>query len=178
MAKAKNHYVDNAEFLAALIDYKAKYNAAIDAGDEPPGVSNYIGECILKIATHLAYRPNFINYSYRDEMILDGIENCLKYVHNFDQERSSNPFAYFTQINFYAFVRRIKREKDQAKLKGKLIREMPLEFFDIQDHDEDGQFTNAYVEFMQQNGAYEEDKPVFVRKEVTGLDQFYGESDE
>ena len=82
-----------------------------------PPVTNYIGECFLKIATHLSYRPNFINYTYRDEMISDGIENCLQYVKNFNPEKSSNPFAYFTQIIYYAFLRRIQKEKKQTHVK-------------------------------------------------------------
>ena len=82
-------------------------------GKKPPPVTNYIGECFLKIVNHLSYRPNFINYTYREEMISDGIENCLQYVHNFNPEKSDNPFAYFTQIIYYAFLRRIQKEKKQ-----------------------------------------------------------------
>ena len=81
-----------------------------------PPVSNYLGECFLKIANHLSYRPNFINYTYRDDMISDGIENCLQYIHNFDPEKSKNPFAYFTQIIYYAFIRRIQKEKKQTHI--------------------------------------------------------------
>ena len=82
------------------------------AGDEPPQITNYLGECILKIANHLSYRPNFIKYTYREEMISDGIENCLQYIDRFDPAKSSNPFAYFTQIIYYAFVRRITKERN------------------------------------------------------------------
>ena len=67
---------------------------------------------VFKIANGLSYRPNFINYTYRQEMISDGIENCLQYIHNFDPEKSKNPFAYFTQIIYYAFIRRIQKEKN------------------------------------------------------------------
>ena len=95
MAKQKSqHYVDNKEFLRAMIEWKEECNKA----DEILPVTNDIGECFLKIATHLSYRPNFINYTYREEMISDGIENCLQYVKNFNPEKSNNPFAYFTQI--------------------------------------------------------------------------------
>ena len=118
MAKKKSvHYVDNKKFLQAMIDWRETWP---DEENIPP-VTNYIGECFLKIATHLSYRPNFINYTYRDEMISDGIENCLQYVKNFNPEKSKNPFAYFTQIIYYAFLRRIAKEKKQSHIKNKMI---------------------------------------------------------
>jgi len=120
--KSKNvHYVDNKKFLSAMIEFKELYNIAEKNKEEYPPVSNYIGECFLKIATHLSYRPNFINYTYREDMISDGIENCLQYVHNFNPEKSNNPFAYFTQIIYYAFLRRIAKEKKQTHVKNKII---------------------------------------------------------
>lgn len=156
MAKAKsNHYVNNADFLAAIREYRTKVEAAKEAGAEKPQVSNYIGECILKIATHLSYKPNFINYSYREEMISDGIENCLTYVDNFDPAKSSNPFAYFTQIIYFAFLRRIQKEKKQTLIKGKLIMDMPFEAFELQDHD-DGSYASSYLEFVQSNRVYDD----------------------
>ena len=101
--KKKIHYVDNKKFLEELKKWKDKCQEAEEAGDERPQITNYIGECFLKIANGLSYKPNFINYTYRDEMISDGIENCLQYVKNFNPEKSQNPFAYFTQIIYYAF---------------------------------------------------------------------------
>ena len=112
------HYVENKVFLQAMTDWKAECKLAEEKQKDLPKeekvrtpVNNYIGECFLKIATHLSYRPNFINYTYRDEMISDGVENCLQYCSNFDPEKSKNPFAYFTQIIYYAFLRRIAKEK-------------------------------------------------------------------
>ena len=90
---------------------------AEETGAPTPQISNYLGECILKIANHLSYRPNFINYTYREEMISDGIENCLQYIDKFDPAKSKNPFAYFTQIIYYAFIRRITKEKKQQSTK-------------------------------------------------------------
>jgi hypothetical protein len=119
--KKKNHYIDNQEFLSALIDYRQKVMIAEKKGLSKPKVSNYIGECFLKIATHLSYRPNFINYMYKDDMICDGIENCIQYIDNFDPEKSKNPFAYFTQIVYFAFLRRIHKEKRQLDIKDKII---------------------------------------------------------
>ena len=122
MAKAKGeHYVDNKVFLQAMIEWKEKCKEALDADKRIPPVTNYMGECFLKIATHLSYRPNFINYTYKDDMISDGIENCLQYASNFNPEKSSNPFAYFTQIIYYAFIRRIQKEKKQTHVKNKII---------------------------------------------------------
>ena len=115
------HYVNNKEFLEALIIFKAKCAAAKEAGEPRPRISNYIGECFLKIATHLSYKPNFVNYMFREDMICDGIENCLQYIDNFDPEKSKNPFAYFTQIIYYAFLRRIQKEKKQMEIKNKIL---------------------------------------------------------
>ncbi len=122
MAKKKSeHYVNNKELLGALIDYRAEV-AVAKAKDLPkPRISNYLGECFLKIATHLSYKPNFVNYMFRDDMISDGIENCVQYIHNFDPNKSKNPFAYFTQIIHYAFLRRIQKEKKQLEIKTKII---------------------------------------------------------
>ena len=102
--KQKPHYVNNKKFLEAMTEYRELRIKAEETGKPRPQVTNYIGECYLKIANHLSYRPNFINYTYRDDMISDGIENCLQYMDNFDPEKSKNPFAYFTQIIYYAFI--------------------------------------------------------------------------
>ena len=119
--KQKNiHYVNNKDFHEALIVYKNKCNTAKEKGDPKPQISTYLGDCFLKIATHLSYRPNFVNYMFRDDMISDGVENCLQYIHNFDVERT-NPFAYFTQIVYYAFLRRIGKEKKQVEIKDKIL---------------------------------------------------------
>ena len=119
--KKPEHYVDNKLFLVAMVNYKKSINKAKREKNPKPRVTNYIGECFLKIANHLSYRPNFINYTYRDDMISDGIENCLQYVANFNPEKSKNPFAYFTQIIYYAFLRRIAKEKKQTHVRNKMI---------------------------------------------------------
>ena len=119
--KKTEYYVNNKEFLAAITDYREKVHAAAEAGEARPRVNNYIGSCFLKIATHLSYKPNFVNYMFREDMIGDGIENCVQYIHNFDPAKSNNPFAYFTQIIYYAFLRRIQKEKKQLEIKTKII---------------------------------------------------------
>ena len=122
MAKKKSeHYVNNKQLLEALIVYREKVAAAKENDEPKPRITNYLGECFLKIATHLSYKPNFVNYMFRDDMISDGIENCVQYIHNFNPEKSRNPFAYFTQIIHYAFLRRIQKEKKQLEIKTKII---------------------------------------------------------
>ena len=119
--KPKEHYVNNKDFLEAMKIHRNNVLSARETKKQDPPISDYIGECFLKIANHLSYRPNFINYTYKEDMISDGIENCLQYVSNFDPAKSSNPFAYFTQIIYYAFIRRIQKEKKQTLIKQKLI---------------------------------------------------------
>ena len=115
------HYVDNQRFLEEITEYQTKRLEAKDNGSESPPCPEYIGECFMKIAQRLSYRPNFINYAFRDDMISDGIENCVQYMNNFNPEKSKNPFAYFTQIIHYAFLRRIQKEKKQLEIKTKII---------------------------------------------------------
>ena len=145
MAKKKSeHYVNNKELLAALIDYRADV-AVAKAKDLPkPRISNYPGECFLKIATHLSYKPNFVNYMFRDDMISDGIENCVQYIHNFDPAKSKNPFAYFTQIIHYAFLRRIQKEKKQLEIKTKIIEKTGYDEVMVVD---DGALTSASSDY-------------------------------
>ena len=119
--KKSEHYVNNKELLQALIVYREKVAHAKENDLPKPRITNYLGECFLKIATHLSYKPNFVNYMFRDDMISDGIENCVQYIHNFDPEKAKNPFAYFTQIIHYAFLRRIQKEKKQLDIKTKII---------------------------------------------------------
>jgi len=140
-AKKNPHYVNNKDFYDALLVYKNKVKAAKEQNLPAPPITNYLGDCFLKIATHLSYRPNFINYMYRDDMICDGIENCIQYVDNFDPAKSTNPFAYFTQIVYYAFLRRIAKEKRQMDIKDKLIERSGYEEVFTSDGDD---LNNSY----------------------------------
>ena len=124
--KKPKHYVNNADFLKALVDYGDACVEAKKSNKEDPQIPNYIGECFYKIADHLSRKPNFISYSFRDEMIADGIENCLMYFRNFDPDKSTNPFAYFTQIIYFAFLRRIQKEKKQLYVKYKATQQFGL----------------------------------------------------
>ena len=162
-AKLKPHYVDNKKFLEAMVEYRNKCIKAQEKNRKKPDVTNYIGECFLKIANHLSYRPNFINYTFRDDMISDGIENCLQYLDNFDPVKSKNPFAYFTQIIYYAFIRRIQKEKKQVTIKHKLIMDNNYDDIALQPG-EDREFKNQFKEFLQKNIRMEE--PVKKEKKV------------
>jgi hypothetical protein len=119
----KGHYIDNSKFNDEMTKWIKKVRTAEKNGKDRPPVTDYIAECFLKIAEHLSYRPNFMNYPYREEMVGDGIENCLMYAHNFNPDKSSNPFSYFTQIIYYAFLRRIEKEKKQSYVKFKVMEE-------------------------------------------------------
>jgi hypothetical protein len=127
-AKTKRHYVNNKDFYEALVAYKNKF-------DENPNtkIPDYVGQCILAICNKLSTKPNFIGYSFRDEMIADGVENCIASVNGFNPEKSSNPFAYFTQIAWNAFIRRISKEKKQQYIKHKnMINNMMISDLDTE----------------------------------------------
>lgn len=160
MAKKKSepeHYVNNEEFLQAIIEHREKIERAEENEEPKPGVSEYIGECFLKIATKLSQKPNFANYTFRDDMISDGVENCLSYVGNFDPkkftDRKPNPFAYFTQIIYYAFLRRIAKEKKQMYIKYRAIQAADARgTFDEWAKGNnfiDAESTNAYADYLK-----------------------------
>lgn len=142
------HYVNNKEFLAALVEYKNSVKKAVEEGKEKPIVPHYLGECFLKIATHLSYKANFINYSYRDDMISDGIENCLVAADKFDPEKSSNPFAYYTQIIYFAFVRRIQKEKKQQATKYRMLENVDLDQL-LLHSDGNEEYVNQIIDLMK-----------------------------
>jgi hypothetical protein len=117
--RESTHYIDNERFLKELVIHKKAVKKAKGEGIKPPGVTDYIGQCFLDIANNLAKKPNFANYTYKDEMVSDSVENCIMYATNFDPKKSRNPFAFFTQIIYYAFLRRIQKEKKQLFIKMK-----------------------------------------------------------
>ena len=174
------HYVDNAEFTQAVADYVEEYKKAEAKGEQIPQMSNYIGECILKIATHLSRKANFVNYTFKEEMISDAVENCCNYITNFDIEKSKNAFAYITQICYYAFIRRITREKKQQKIKFKLIEEAGIpglyDLFADKDslHEKDPNkeiVDNIPLSKHDLEGLAEESKQKRKKKKKTGLEK-------
>ena len=182
----KEHYVNNKEFLAAMVEYTKNVNRAKRNKQPKPPVTDYIGSCFLKIANHLSYRPNFINYTFRDDMISDGIENCLQYLDNFNPRKSNNPFAYFTQIIYYAFIRRIQKEKKQVTIKNRLITESNYDDMTLQPG-EDKEFKNQFTEFLKKNMPVEEQQKIAddlakkkkkrKKKKKSSLDYFMGYED-
>ena len=177
MEQKKQHYVDNKLFFAEMEKWKAEIDESDEVDDLPPMVTEYMGECFYKIATHLSYRPNFINYTYREEMIGDGIENCIRYAKNFNPEKSRNPFAYFTQIIYYAFIRRITKEKKQTSIKQKIIDNTSIKTYDIMEGDDDV-YSNTYMEFLRDN-LEEKDIPKPKRKKSKkGIEHFIEELNE
>ena len=132
--KDKPHYVNNRQFSYAVVDYVNSVLLAESENREVPKVTNYIAECFLKIAEGLSHKSNFIRYTYREEMVMDAVENCLRAIHNYNIEaatrtRLPNAFAYFTQICYYAFLRRIAKEKKQQDVKFKYIETAVIEDF-------------------------------------------------
>ena len=148
--KRSVHYVNNKEFLAALIVYKKDVAEAEELGKDKPRITNYLGECFLKIATHLSFKPNFVNYIFKDDMISDGIENCVQYIHNYNPEKSQNPFAYFTQIIHYAFLRRIQKEKKQLEIKNKILEKTGYDEVFYDDSSSDGSNYSDYNSIKDQ----------------------------
>jgi DNA-directed RNA polymerase specialized sigma24 family protein len=141
------HYVDNKILYAVMVEFKQAVNEAEESGDIPPVVPDMVGAALLKIANRLSTKPNFINYTFREEMVSDGIENCINYINNFDPQKSQNPFAYFTQIIYYAFLRRIQKEKKQLYIKHKAIENSQL--FDGFTDPIDGTVTIASGSLME-----------------------------
>ena len=175
--KLAKHYVNNKDFTAAVAEYVEQIKKAKAKEKTPPQMSEYIGECIYKIATRLSTRPNFINYTYRDEMICDAIENCIQYIGNFNIEKSNNAFAYITQICYYAFLRRIQKEKKQVYIKQQAIdpTNVTMDAFDTIDGQHDPSLINTNVEWMQENMTRVEYNPRKSKKKVkeeTNLEKF------
>ena len=150
--KRSEHYVNNKEFLYAIVQYKADIKEAEEKGEPRPVIPRYLGECFMKIARHLSYKPNFVNYMFKEDMISDGIENCVQYINNFNPEKSSNPFAYFTQIIHYAFLRRIQKEKKQLEIRQKIIDKSGFE--EVMTTDDGGSWSdyNTIKDSVQQRG--------------------------
>lgn len=177
--KKKKEYVNNEDFVKALVQYKEDCRIAESSGLPKPRIPNYIGECFYKIANGLSQKPNFINYTYKDEMVSDGIENCLMYFENFDPSKSSNPFSYFTTVIWYAFLRRIDKEKKQMYIKCKATEQMGiLDEYEIQELEEMSSQPRQFelydniAEFIEH---FEETKRKKIINKSRGLDNFFDE---
>ena len=173
-----NHYINNPDFLQALIEYKRKCDEAESNKGPEPQIPNYIGECFMKIAENLSRKPNFSSYSFRDEMISDGIENCIMYFRNFDPTKSNNPFAYFTQIIYYAFLRRIAREKKQLYVKYKATEQFGI--LDENEMYEDAEGNMKQFELYENISEFihnfEENKKQKKKNKAKGIEKFIEET--
>ena len=138
--REKPHYVNNKQFSQSVVDYVMSVNEAREKMQDEPRITEYIGSCFLKIAEGLSHKPNFVGYTYREEMVMDAVENCIKAIMNYDVKKATrtglpNAFAYFTQITYFAFLRRIAKEKKQQDIKEKYMDFAGAEaFMDIGDH--------------------------------------------
>ena len=159
------HYVNNKALLECIEKYQKQKNEAIQNNTALPKIPEYFGEAIIQIATRFSRRPNFIGYSFRDEMISDAIEHALVAVDKFDANKSSNPFSYITTMVYYSFIRRIAKEKRQSYIRSKLIQDMPIDSFDIQDHDDDNDFMNNYMAFIQSHQNFDDTQEKKVPKQ-------------
>ncbi|UTS51958.1 RNA polymerase sigma factor for late transcription [Synechococcus phage BUCT-ZZ01] len=183
----KAYYVSNKKLYAEIIPYINECRKAKEAGTPLPPIPRFVAESIMKIANKYANRPNFIGYSYRDEMICDAIYICCKGIHNFNPDKSENPFAYITTACHNAFLRRIELEHNQTSIKAKYINEnVDTEFFESQEFDDSGEFRNNFVEFMKENSVYtdtireksEARKLKRKQEEENSLEKFFDDSDE
>lgn len=147
--KQKEHYVDNKLFYKEMVEWKKKFKESQEMDEPAPPVSEYIATCFYHIAENLAKKPNFVNYPFKEDMVGDGIENCLMYCGNFNPRKSKNPFSYFTQIIYYAFLRKIQKEKKQNYIKYKYL----------ESQDTQGDFT----EFLKLLGINEEEGEMYRR---------------
>lgn len=178
---SKNHYVNNADFLKALIQYKKDCRKAKRENLKKPRIPEYVGKCLMLIAENLSHKPNFISYSFRDEMIADAIENCIMYFDNFDPKKSKNPFAYFTQIIYFAFLRRIHKEKKQLYVKYKSTEQIGvLDEYEQFELEETGGTTKQFEmydnisEFIQN---YEQSKLLKKKKSKKSLELLIDEDE-
>lgn len=147
----KSHYINNKKFFDEMVEWKTRVNESLEVGEPVPPVTTYIGQCFVEIAENLAKKPNFMNYPFKEDMIGDGVENCLMYCSNFDPSKSNNPFSYFTQIIYYAFLRRIQKEKKQTLIKYKYLKSL----------DTKGDLS----EYLKHMGISEDEENYFIKLE-------------
>ena len=189
--RAKEHYVNNKEFSQSVVDYVNSVNEKRDAGKDEPIITEYIGSCFLKISEGLSHKPNFYSYTYREEMVMDAVENCIKAIMNYDVDKATrtglpNAFAYFTQISYYAFLRRIAKEKKQQDIKERYIDNAGAEAFaDFDGHCDRNSIVDTvrtknqqYRELNSDNVKFvkQERKPRIKREIVDPFNSFYKES--
>jgi len=184
--RESEHYVNNREFSQAVVDYVKLAKEALKNGTEVPRITEYIGRCFLRIAEGLSHKPNFIRYTYREEMVMDAVENCIKAITNYNIDaatRTGNPnaFAYFTQICYYAFIRRIMKEKKQQDIKFRYIEHAGIEDFMSNPEDEfggavmqDAGFVNVLKKRIDRKNEVDKKIKEFKKKHKENLELFFG----
>lgn len=182
MDNQSSHYVDNKKFYDAIVQYRASIADALLHNKPRPRIPEYIGECIFMIANRLATKPNFANYSYKEDMVADGIENCICYIDNFDPAKSDNPFAYFTQIIYFAFLRRLQKEKKQSYIKHKSLENASIYHTTFTPDDEDGVDINIDSSLDYQSihdfiKNFEDDLEKKKQKRKKGVEKFIKEEE-
>jgi hypothetical protein len=158
----KPHYVNNREFSYAVVDYVRASIEADKVDKKHPIVTDYIATCFMKICEGLSHKPNFVRYTYRDEMVMDGVENCLKAIHNYNIDAATrtgkpNAFAYFTQIAYFAFIRRIVKEKKQADIKFKFMEQADIESF-VSSIDAHSPIDQKFIETLREKISKVQDR--------------------
>jgi DNA-directed RNA polymerase specialized sigma24 family protein len=147
----KTHYVDNRKLYEALVEWQKLLRDAEKKKLPKAQLPDYVAECMVKMANRLSQKAGFVNYTYKEDMVGDALESCLRYIHNFDPERSTNAFAYITQIIHNAFIRRIQKEQKQLYVKMKIVDQSDFaDSYERQDHDS-GHYNNSYVTYLQEN---------------------------
>ena len=190
MARTKRqsiHYVNNADFSAAVVEYVKEVRKAKAKNEQLPIVTDYIASCFLKIAEGLSHKSNFIRYTYREEMVMDAVENCLKAIENYNLETATrtgkpNAFAYFTQITWYAFLRRIAKEKKQQDIKLKYLTSSALEtFVEVEGDTLANTVAQQFVDFLKDRidkvKATDDAVKEFVKKEKRKKREMKADSD-
>lgn len=178
MKKATNEYINKEQFHLALVEYKDQVNEAKANNTKPPRLSNYLGECFIKLAHNLAKRPNFNQYTYKDEMISDALEDIMLYIHNYDPNNNKkNPFGYFTKICWYAFVNRIHTEKTEQYIKCKATESFGTldeeELYELDDETiQQVQLYDNLYQFVEQYESNLQKKKSKTKQKLKGLEKF------
>lgn len=172
-----NHYVSNERFYDEITEYHYAYKAAKERGEELPQISNYLGACVQKIATGLAMKSNFRNYSFIKDMISAAIEDCIRHMHSFDPTKSRNPFAYYTQACYFAFIHQIQKEKRQTITKKHILMNSALDLFSLQGHEDDREFVIPLIQYLNDIDLpmVEPKKERISSRPISNLDGFFDE---